>query len=257
MSMLETLARIATAVAAGSGAAVPKSPPAPAPAAARRGGAAGAGFASAKPAAAAAQPQASAGFGDILGRMIGAGAAGAPGTGGLGGALDDLSQMSRPGAAVSGGRRYTEAPPAAKPKAGGSFGDLLNDIMAGRTARQPSDAEEALARLLIRAMLQAAKSDGRIDRDERQRILKAMGTPGKAEMDFLDTEIARPVDISALVRDTPDGAEAQVYMMALMGIDLDAQDEADFLHQLARALDLTPQMVNAVHTRLGAPLLYR
>lgn len=255
MSMLETLARLAAAVAE-----KPKAPAAAAPktASPRRGGAAGAGFAGAKPADAAPEPQA-AGFGDILGRMIAGTSAApdAPGRGGLGGALDDLSQMSRPGGTPPGGRRYTEAPPAAKPKAGGSFGDLLNDIMAGRAPRQPSEAEEDLARLLIRAMLQAAKSDGRIDRDERQRILKAMGTPGKAAMDFLDAEIARAVDISALVRDTPDGAEAQVYLMSVMGIDLDAQDEADYLHQLARALNMTPQMVNAVHTRLGAPLLYR
>jgi len=41
-----------------------------------------------------------------------------------------------------------------------------------------------------------------------------------------------------------------------MGIDLDNQNEAQYLHQLATTMGLEPQMVNSIHLQLGAPTLY-
>jgi len=39
-------------------------------------------------------------------------------------------------------------------------------------------------------------------------------------------------------------------------IDLDSNPEAQYLHQLAQGLNLSPDTVNQVHKQLGAPLLY-
>ena len=50
--------------------------------------------------------------------------------------------------------------------------------------------------------------------------------------------------------------EAQVYMMSLMGIDLDSQKEAQYLHDLATALRLDQAAVNKVHDMLGVQSLY-
>ncbi len=51
--------------------------------------------------------------------------------------------------------------------------------------------------------------------------------------------------------------EAQVYLVSLTAIDLDQQAEAQYLHALAQGLELTPEEVNALHDRAGAPRLYR
>lgn len=160
----------------------------------------------------------------------------------LGAALDELSQLSRPGGARPGPATppRSEAPRRPAPQ-----------------AANPASPVDSQARLLIRAMLQAAKADGRIDRDERARLLERMGQPDRETMAFLDTEMARPVDIPGLIAEVPKGAEAQVYMLSALAITLDEQVEAQYLHALAQGFGLDPQTVNAIHARLGVPPLYR
>ena len=70
-----------------------------------------------------------------------------------------------------------------------------------------------------------------------------------------ETELA--LDPEALARDTPEMQKMQVYAMSLMGIDLDNQNEAQYLHQLASAMNLDQRTVNAIHNKFGAPELYR
>ncbi|MBS3978357.1 MAG: DUF533 domain-containing protein [Rhodobacteraceae bacterium] len=55
----------------------------------------------------------------------------------------------------------------------------------------------------------------------------------------------------------PAGLEQQVHMVSLMAIDLDSRAEADYLHQPARALDLSPYEVNAMQDKAGTPRLCR
>ncbi len=50
--------------------------------------------------------------------------------------------------------------------------------------------------------------------------------------------------------------EQQVYAMSVMGIKLDDQNEAQYLHQLASAMGLEQRTVNAIHDKLGAPKIY-
>ena len=76
-------------------------------------------------------------------------------------------------------------------------------------------------------------------------------------MHLVQAELQRPVDVQGLARAVPAGLEPQVYMASLMAIDLDSRAEADFLHELASALDLAPDDVNAMHDKAGAPRLYR
>jgi uncharacterized membrane protein YebE (DUF533 family) len=44
--------------------------------------------------------------------------------------------------------------------------------------------------------------------------------------------------------------------VSLMAIDLDSQAEAQYLNDLAKALGMGPQDVNAIHAQVGAPALY-
>ena len=64
------------------------------------------------------------------------------------------------------------------------------------------------------------------------------------------------VDIGALAKDTPEPLKMQVYSMSLMPIRLDTRAEADYLDELARALGLNQQTVNALHLQMGVQPLY-
>lgn len=191
-------------------------------------------------------------LGDILsGRGLGTSPDKTPRSGGLGGVLDSLSQKSNP--LGKGG-----AAPLPKGETG-SFGDALNQSFDRYNAPEDRVAEshETMARVLVRAMLAAAKSDGKIDTAERRRLLDHLSGATKEEMAFVEAELARANDLQALVGDTPRGAEEQVYTMSAIAIDLDSKAEAEYLHDLARALGIDQASCNAIHEKLGIPVLYR
>lgn len=142
---------------------------------------------------------------------------------------------------------------------GGGFGDLLNQAMQsqGEPEAQPTPEQDAVAGLMLRALIQAAMSDGKLDEAERQKLMDKLGDVSADERAFVQREMQKPVDALALAGDVPPGLEQQTYTMALMGIDLDNQNEAQFLDGLARALGLDHGSVNAIHAQMGAPKLYR
>ncbi len=198
------------------------------------------------------------GLGDLLEQLGGGGGRGDAATRGGGGLNDLLGGLA--GGAAGGGlggllESLTGKAQAEKP--GGSFGDMLNQTFErGEPPQQPTPDQEAAAGLLLRAMIQAAKSDGKIDAAEKKKLLDNLGDVSAAERDFVNNEIAAPIDINGLARQVPRGMEQQVYMMSVMAIDLDNQNEAKYLHQLATAMDIGQRDVNAVHAHLGAPPLY-
>ena len=55
----------------------------------------------------------------------------------------------------------------------------------------------------------------------------------------------------ALAREVPKGLEPQVYMMSLLAIDFDHEEEARYLRELAQALGLQQDAVNDVHEQVG------
>ena len=158
---------------------------------------------------------------------------------------------------------------------GGGLGDLLGMAMSQFGAsqqgmRQPPDAArvrlpvgmdfdqaERQAELLIRAMINAAKADGRVDAQEQQRIVERLGEVSREELEFVQRELASPLDVQEFVRSIPRGMERDVYTVSLMAIDLDTNPEAQYLHQLARGVGMSADACNEIHDALGAPKLYR
>lgn len=123
------------------------------------------------------------------------------------------------------------------------------DAMTGTTAA--TDAQEENAKLMIRAMIQAAKADGEIDAEERARILEVLGDAGEAETAFVQAELDAPVDPGALAADTGEQMRAQVYAAAVMAVRVDTASEAGYLDSLAAALQLSPETRAAVHRSMG------
>jgi uncharacterized membrane protein YebE (DUF533 family) len=105
-------------------------------------------------------------------------------------------------------------------------------------------------------MVQAAKSDGKLDQDEKQKLMQNLGDADPKEIAFVNELLAQPVNIQDLVDAVPHGLEEQVYLMSLMAIDLDSQAEAQYLHDLATALGLDQTLVNQIHDQAGAQRLY-
>lgn len=117
----------------------------------------------------------------------------------------------------------------------------------------PPAVDEARARLLIRAMIQAANADGHIDPDERAKIMGHLTDASPAEIAFVNAEMERPADAVALATETPPDQAGPVYSAALMAIDADSMAEQKFLIQLAAALRLPQTEVARIHSELNKP----
>jgi uncharacterized membrane protein YebE (DUF533 family) len=135
-----------------------------------------------------------------------------------------------------------------------------NQPQAARTPQLPQGVSHAQASdqatLLIRAMLNAAKSDGQFDQQEQQKILSKLGDLSQDEANFIRHELSQPLDVNAFAKSIPRGLEQQVYAISLMAINLDSNPEAQYLHHLAQGLGISPQLSNQIHQQLGAPKLY-
>jgi uncharacterized membrane protein YebE (DUF533 family) len=106
-------------------------------------------------------------------------------------------------------------------------------------------------------MINAAKSDGHVDQAEQDKIVGKLGNVTQDEVDFVREEMASPLDVDAFARSIPRGQAEQVYAVSLLAIDLDSNPEAQYLHQLAQATGISPEVCNQIHQRAGAPPLYR
>ena len=140
-----------------------------------------------------------------------------------------------------------------------SFGEVLNSSFdeTPQEAIEPTADQEAAAALMLRAMIQAAKSDGNFDEAEQEKLVGQLGGDVDAEeAAFVRAEMQRPVDVNALIAEVPQGLGPQVYAMSLLAIDLDSKAEAQYLHSLAQGLGMEAAAVNDVHAQLGVPSLY-
>ena len=202
------------------------------------GGASSSGPGSAHP-----LPGGAGGLGDLGSLLGGKAAAGGAASGGLGGLLESIA---------GGGSAADNSAPI-----GGSLGDLLNGALQGNKVPEPQPTQESQAKLLIQAMINAAKSDGNIDQAEQQKLVANLGDDvSEEERQFVLSEMQSPLDADGFIKSIPKGSEQQVYMMSLMGIDLDSKAEAQYLDKLRQGIGMSEQASNAIHQKLGVPTLY-
>lgn len=143
----------------------------------------------------------------------------------------------------------------------------LKNAQARRSGASPMAAaaapEEVAAvtapgneRLLLQAMISAAKADGQIDQQEMQQLVGRVseGSVTDEEKRFVLEQMAAPVDVAGLAAQVTSPAQAaQVYAAALMAIVNDNEAERQFLRDLARALQLDDATVAELHDMTGAP----
>jgi len=231
------------------------------------------------------QGQSGGGIGDLLGGLLGGGVS--QGSGGgltdlLGGLLGGgsgkglgtgknlaLGSLAALAAAVLGGKG---AGGLKKAMGGGALAMLAamafsalkkgghRNTQVPLGLRAPENDEEVRelehnANLIVKAMLDAAKADGRIDREEFQKILGKAGEDGlsQEEKEFIMTEARKPIDLNGLcskARLYPELA-AQVYAASLLAIEVDTQAEQNYMQQLGQGLGLDRATLQQLHTMVG------
>jgi uncharacterized membrane protein YebE (DUF533 family) len=175
--------------------------------------------------------QRSSGGGDMLSGLLGS----MLGGGNSGGGASGLAGLV--GGMLGGGGQEQQAAPAPAP--------------------QQVQAANDQAVLMIRAMVNAAKSDGRIDQTEQENIVSKLGEEvSQAEIDFLKQEFAAPLDVEGFARSVPNGLEQQIYALSLTSIELDTQKEAEYLGKLAQNMNMDLAVCNQIHDHLNAPKIF-
>lgn len=116
----------------------------------------------------------------------------------------------------------------------------------------PTDeaAQDALGKALVRAMIAAAKADGKIDAAEKDAIfarLNAMDLDA-ADKAFVFDELSAPLDINAVIEpaSSPQIA-AEIYAASLVAIEADTTAEKAYLQMLAARLELDEGLVRDIH----------
>jgi len=140
---------------------------------------------------------------------------------------------------------------------------------AGQTARVPlglaapqSEAEQAElernSELVLKAMINAAKADGRIEETETRRILGKVQESGAdpQALEFLAAEMKKPMETAKLVEAARGNLElaAQIYSASLLAIEVDTPAEKQYLEELASALGLEPEITQRIHQEFGLRL---
>ncbi|MGX6648712.1 tellurite resistance TerB family protein [Maricaulaceae bacterium MS644] len=157
------------------------------------------------------------------------------------------------GAPASGAQAASGSVPALEDQSGGYAAAPASSAFLPA----PSDeaAQDALGKALVRAMIAAAKSDGKIDSEEKDAIFARLNTmdldsDSKA---FVFDELSAPLDINAVIAPatTPEIA-AEIYAASLVAIEADTPAERAYLQMLAARLELEPGLVEEIHRTADA-----
>jgi uncharacterized membrane protein YebE (DUF533 family) len=132
--------------------------------------------------------------------------------------------------------------------------DMPIGLRQPENPQQEEEFEEG-AELVLKAMINAAKADGKIDAAEIQRILGRLeeaGTDSDAR-NFVINEMNKPMDLRGIVaaaKGRPQLA-AQIYAASLMAIEVDTPAERQYMQQLAGGLGLPPQVTSHLEKTVG------
>ncbi len=220
--------------------------------------------------------QQSGGLGGMLSSALGGlTGGGSEQSGGLGGMVGDLfsslgsNKTALGGLGALGGALLGGGGRAAKGAIGGGALALLASLAVSALKKsgqapaktpaalfeEPEEAElESEAEIMVRAMLNAAKADGRIDENEVQRIIGKLDDDGLSDEEkaIFTREAETPMDTDAVIASAQGRPEiaAQIYAASLLAIQVDTPAEEEYMRQLASGLGLAPEVVSYIEQSL-------
>ncbi|MFQ6572090.1 tellurite resistance TerB family protein [Pseudomonas sp. UM16] len=201
------------------------------------------------------------GLGGLLGGLLGGGSAtgGSGGLGGLGGLLGGLLGGGGGGSSSAGGASQGRSAGGTHYAALASLGMMAFQAyqswqrsqvaapqQAVRTVDQLSGPEaEDHSHAILRALIAAAKADGRIDKQEEQLIYAEIKrqTSDPQLQQWLDEEVSKPLDAVEVAQSAQDPAmAAEMYLASMMLVDDQQDAERAYLDELASALQIDPTL---------------
>lgn len=199
------------------------------------------------------------GLGGLLGGLLGGGSGGGSPAGGLGGLGGLLGGLLGGGGALgggtqrrSGGTNYAalaslgmmafqayQAWQRSQASAAPQQTPQTADLLSGPQVEEHSHA-------VLRALIAAAKADGRIDDSEKHLISSEIGkhTDDPNLQQWLDDEVAKPLDpteVAQAAQNDPAMA-AEMYLASVMLVDDQQDAERNYLDELAAALQIDPEL---------------
>jgi uncharacterized membrane protein YebE (DUF533 family) len=195
------------------------------------------------------------GLGGLLGGLL-KGTSNAQAGGGLGGLLGGLGGLlggggaARPAQGRSGGMNYAALASL------GMMAFQAYQAWQSQQATQPQGAfqtadqldgpeAEAHSHAVLRALIAAAKADGRIDEKEQQMISDELAkhTDDPQLQQWLDAEVARPLNAADFAEYAHDPALAsEIYLASVLLVDDQQDAERNYLDELAAQLQIDPQL---------------
>ncbi|MFJ4431295.1 tellurite resistance TerB family protein [Pseudomonas sp. NPDC089395] len=196
------------------------------------------------------------GLGGLLGGLLGGGGA-TGGGGGLGGLLGGL--LGGGGGSSASGYAQGRSSGGTNYAALASLGMMAFQAyqswqrsqaaapqQAVRTVDQLSGPEaEDHSHAILRALIAAAKADGRIDKQEEQLIYAEIKrqTSDPQLQQWLDEEVSKPLDAAEVAQSAQDPAmAAEMYLASVMLVDDQQEAERAYLDELAGALQIDPTL---------------
>ncbi|WP_460153409.1 tellurite resistance TerB family protein [Pseudomonas sp. S2_B07] len=195
------------------------------------------------------------GLGGLLGGLMGGGTGSSAGGGGLGGLLGGLLGGGSP----MGGSTQTRSGGGTNYAALASLGMMAFQAYQAWQRSQASAPQQAPrtvdllsgpevedhSHAVLRALIAAAKADGRIDDAEKGMISAEIGkhTDDPDLQQWLDEEVARPLDANEVAVSATDPAiAAEMYLASVMLVNDQGEAERNYLDELAGALKIDPQL---------------
>ncbi len=210
------------------------------------------------------------GLGGLLGGLLGGGSGAASGggsaggLGGLGGLLGGLlggSAGGGLGGAMGGGSSTQSRSGGTNYAALASLGMMAFQAYQAWQRSQASSAPqqtpqtanllagpeiEEHSHAVLRALIAAAKADGRIDESEKHLISSEIGkhTEDPQLQQWLDAEVAKPLNPSEVAQSAngDPAVAAEMYLASVMLVDDQQDAERSYLDELAAALQIDPDL---------------
>jgi len=114
---------------------------------------------------------------------------------------------------------------------------------------------ERHAELVLKSMINAAKADGQIDKEEIRRIvgkLQEVGVDAETQQ-YVMAEMKKPMETQQLVAAAHGRPElaAEMYGASLLAIEVDTPAEKKYLEQLAAGLRVSPEVAQRIQEMVG------
>ncbi|MBH3408620.1 tellurite resistance TerB family protein [Pseudomonas glycinae] len=175
------------------------------------------------------------GLGGLLGGLLGGGGALGGGTQRRSGGTNYAALASLGMMAFQAYQAWQRSQASAAPQQAPQTADLLS----GPQVEEHSHA-------VLRALIAAAKADGRIDESEKHLISSEIGkhTDDPNLQQWLDDEVAKPLDpteVAQAAQNDPAMA-AEMYLASVMLVDDQQDAERNYLDELAAALQIDPEL---------------